>query len=635
MVRFLNDLKGMRKKIFFVFLSIILILPGEAQFQRILKKKIKIPGLESLFQEEPPITTSLNDAQLEIPFLDDFTPQSPIPMGLMPVSVEGHFVLFPGAYVFDAQSYCLHAGAYAPSRGNGYILAPLKGKRAGIIRQILRNSVFHPEIPQQYIQTLIWAILARSSFENLSPEIQDVARNLLAPDELKQIKKNALDYLPGLVRDKAFQKLSPVLQKMYEAENNIRQILSTSEATYEQIEKAAVLMGDPPPDEADREIPEERWSYHPDGYFIRFKPFSYSHTRIEVYVPEIFKIVEDTSGRIRTVADSKDNRIEIIYQEDFPPPAREDEPVRAYYIRQIKILEKSPCFLSANQLTLPGNRGWTLFGSISRKKIPSHLKGFLQAENRYKKALQHQNSLLSLFANIHPKRKPKSLQDLRNLTALMNLYHLKEAVNDMFSPEEISSGYELLFLRNFLSRAWQYVFHLEARGEGLRSSWPFSSRDLDPPFDASGSAAMPGQTGRQRLAQSNRCKEGKASSPLGKAEDAVINALQNNGYAVDAASVFVYEAGGLICFAVRLGAGGNPLPAISCIEQQGNIEEGSQEGAKTLLIGCIQQTGDMTRATAREVDVETGEIGRTGKGDSNGTDQKAIEDALDKALGAF
>jgi hypothetical protein len=94
----------------------------------------------------------------------------------------------------------------------------------------------------------------------------------------------------------------------------------------------------------------------------------------------------------------------------------------------------------------------------------------------------------------------------------------------------------------------------------------------------------------------------------------------------------------LICFAVRLGEGGNPQPSIACIEQQikqGNVEEGSQEGAKTLLIGCIQQAGGATRATVREVDVETGEIGRSGKGDGPGTNQGAVEDAVNKALGAF
>ena len=43
---------------------------------------------------------------------------------------------------------------------------------------------------------------------------------------------------------------------------------------------------DPEWQDGDREIPAGRWSFHPDGFAIRFASDSYHETRIEVVVPE-------------------------------------------------------------------------------------------------------------------------------------------------------------------------------------------------------------------------------------------------------------------------------------------------------------------------------------------------------------
>ncbi len=42
---------------------------------RIPSIPIRIPSLENLLKEEPPITSNINDARSEVPFLDDFKPQ--------------------------------------------------------------------------------------------------------------------------------------------------------------------------------------------------------------------------------------------------------------------------------------------------------------------------------------------------------------------------------------------------------------------------------------------------------------------------------------------------------------------------------------------------------------------------------
>ena len=111
-----------RARIVFVgVLVLFLAATTGAQFKKLRKPKIKIPKLSTIFKQKPAITTSLNDALLEIPFLDEYIPPVPLPMGSMETSDEDMFMLFPGAYFFNAQSYCLHAGTYSPSKGDGYV----------------------------------------------------------------------------------------------------------------------------------------------------------------------------------------------------------------------------------------------------------------------------------------------------------------------------------------------------------------------------------------------------------------------------------------------------------------------------------------------------------------------------------
>lgn len=104
-----------------LLLSFILffVSSGQAQFKKILKKvPIKIPGLESILKSKPPISTSIQDAVTEVPFLDDFNPQHPLPMTVLPRTSDGDFLLdLKGYFRFECKSYCLHAGTYAPDGG--------------------------------------------------------------------------------------------------------------------------------------------------------------------------------------------------------------------------------------------------------------------------------------------------------------------------------------------------------------------------------------------------------------------------------------------------------------------------------------------------------------------------------------
>jgi hypothetical protein len=80
--------------------------------------------------------------------------------------------------------------------------------------------------------------------------------------------------------------MPPLLRQVYEAEANLRQMLTTPGTTFEELERVAVLAGVAPLGEGSREVLEGRWSAHPDGYYIRFLPQGYSYTVTQVWVPQ-------------------------------------------------------------------------------------------------------------------------------------------------------------------------------------------------------------------------------------------------------------------------------------------------------------------------------------------------------------
>jgi hypothetical protein len=164
----------------------------------------------------------------------------------------------------------------------------LQGSKDVVVRRILQNAVAYPEIPQQDIQVLLWAILARTRIGDMPRKTQVTAARLLTPAQLLDLNGGALGMVPGHAWREATQSLPPSLLRTFEAEARLRQLLSTIDASYHEIERLAVLNGNPAPDPASRQIPAGRWSYHPAGHFIRFFPSGYSRSEVQIYVPEPF-----------------------------------------------------------------------------------------------------------------------------------------------------------------------------------------------------------------------------------------------------------------------------------------------------------------------------------------------------------
>lgn len=419
----------------------------------------KIPDMGKILEGEPPITTSINDARTGIPFLDDYEPTLMAPMEILPRTETGGFVLErPGAYVFDLQSYCLHAGTYAPGKGDGYLYAPVKGPQAHIIRNILKRSYQHPEIPQRDVQMLLWAVIARTKISDMPRKKQLTAAKLLTPKEIFEVNGGALGLVPESQFDDAFAKMPDGIRRVLEAEARMREMLTKGQATYEDLERVAVLHGAPPFGEGSREVPKGRWSYHPDGYFIRYFVFGYPHTQIQLSIPGVFDIERDTKRRITLIADRFGNRIETLYDDNINPFTVTGDPgLRGHAIKSIRLVAREiyhpeVIFSSTLELKKPA---WVFVGTPSGKGKPSGSTKFYGARDRYEGAVQHIEEIQEIDDLL---KTDGSMQDLIDLT------HYTTGLEDAILTNKIKNKESANQFLSLTREAWQYAF-VQHQGE--------------------------------------------------------------------------------------------------------------------------------------------------------------------------
>ena len=365
-----------------------------------VKQKLEKFSLNHLLEGEPPVSTSLVDAVTEVPFLDDFNPPEPGPMTVLPRAKNGDFMLVrTGVFKFAAASYCLKAGTYAPSKGAGYLYAPLKGARAEIVRHILENSVLRRDVPQKDIQSLLWAIIARTKFTKMGRPMQLVASKLLTPREIAALSGASLDAVPDAVLDKAMDDagLPGPAREVLRAESRIRSLMTRADASYEDVERVAVLTGTPLPGEGSRGVPWGRWSFHPDGYFIRYFPYGYSRTDIEISVPRPFKLERDAVGRIMSLSDDNDSRIDFEYATAAAVRPVSGGSLKAQALKAVRFSGVHPWHLDQKVEGSWTGAGWTLAGFAGGAAVPKEdAQAFPNAQARVDKVRDVQSNLAHL-----------------------------------------------------------------------------------------------------------------------------------------------------------------------------------------------------------------------------------------------
>ncbi len=151
------------------------------------------------------------------------------------------------------------------------------------------------------MQLLLWAIIAKTNFEDMAGRTKAVALSLLTADQILKLNGGAIKTVANFATDKGLVDKPVWMQKIEEAEHNLRSMYARGDATYEDFERLAVLAGmatEPNP------VESGSWFKHKD-FFVRFEPHGYPRTTVKVYVPEGKTAKFKATTMVATPSDSR------------------------------------------------------------------------------------------------------------------------------------------------------------------------------------------------------------------------------------------------------------------------------------------------------------------------------------------
>lgn len=285
----------MKKTVIFFFVLFIISGRVYSQLDDILKK---VPGVSDVLEEA--VTTSIKDAYPSAYWLSGLDKKLSYAEGR-----KFSLNLEEGLYKFRFNTFCLHAGTYAPTEGAGYLVAPLKGAKAGLIKSILGRYPEHPEIDQKDVQMLLWGIEAGQKFSNYDAAFQFRVTPLLKPEDIALMEVDIKEIGYDLLPDEAKEVLG-----LY---RDLRGKLSDVNSTYEDIERLAVKTGIAPIGKGSKNIGAGVWTSIGDGVYMRCFPEGYKKSEVEIYIPDDIKTEKNAAGNIISLDDGL-NRIELQYE---------------------------------------------------------------------------------------------------------------------------------------------------------------------------------------------------------------------------------------------------------------------------------------------------------------------------------
>lgn len=252
---------------------------------------------------------------------------------------SGGFVLTPGSYRFRSASYCLKPGAYGRPGGNGYMSGEITGKLAPYLHDILANSYSRPDIHRNDIQSLIWGMIAGVKITNMNANAQAAASALLTPQQVVSLSGPDA-FLPSEVSGGALRKMPRSVRNVYNAHQRLRAAASRPDVSFAELEAIAIRDGEAP--STDDDVPKGQWSWHPDGYFIRYDSDTYRRATADIIVPERAEIVRDAIGRISELRFANGDSVVTTYADDTPISGRKYRGVVAFPIARVEIRSTDP-----------------------------------------------------------------------------------------------------------------------------------------------------------------------------------------------------------------------------------------------------------------------------------------------------
>jgi|GEM_PF-2520493 len=196
---------------------------------------------------------------------------------------DGAFILKAGIYEAYVQSYTLDPGDANATKAGGYYPAPIKGAKAKIVSSLLKQIELHPDVQQNDVQQLFFAIVQGVDLEKMPPNVQQTAVRVLPKDIMREMQ--------GAAQAKAFQQgLMNILnahaakdknaqanqQKMADFNKQIQQMRQQADAN-------AAFNAQP---DAAAPVVRGTWVQMPGGFYLRYLPDGFVKTRLQLMVPD-------------------------------------------------------------------------------------------------------------------------------------------------------------------------------------------------------------------------------------------------------------------------------------------------------------------------------------------------------------
>jgi hypothetical protein len=487
-------------------LSLALVVTGLTACAPGATRGLNLPGLNLPglgvpgYSPGSAVTTNIRDARLTANWLQPILAKEE---ALKPVPAPS-FNLAPGYYQYRLQSYCLHAGTYAPDRGDGYALAPYKGSRVNLVRAILQRSVQHPEVKQQDIQLLLWSIESGSNLNVYEPAFQARVAPVLTPAEILELNAPVGQIIDRLLPDS--------LREAASFYGSFRGQLVAAQNNFEEVQRLAVLTGIAPRGPGSLDIPEGSWSFDGNGFYVKPLPEGYTRTVLEVLRPAAFSLKRDAQGRI-TSFESGGYRSEASY-DDAPGrgqlSASDTQPIWRFKTLAVHGPVAGQDASAANTSaanTSAANTSAVNVGFVVPPSVTAALPlaapagpdgaGWWERAKQLKDIKKWLEEIKQYRETAHRGAQPPSEQAIRDLT---DLEHYRDGLQQALKAPNFDR--KLLWLGDHLVRVRMAVAYAACALAG--DCVPGQNPGEVVPYDPTQNVVEPGNTSKQRLGVSAR-----------------------------------------------------------------------------------------------------------------------------------
>jgi hypothetical protein len=439
-----------------------------SQIDKILKN---IPGVDNV-RIDPPVSTSIKDAYPQAFFLKNLDKE------LNPDTSQKYSSdLSSGYYRFKFKTFCLKSGTYSSGKDDGFLPAPLKGKKAELIQNILNRYIEHPEIDQNDVQKLIWGIESGMKFSKYPKDFQLRVKPLLSAEEIAameidvyEIAKDLVPHLPKEVKD---------LLNLY---NEINSKLSSASSSYEDIERLAIKQGTPTSGKGSINVERGTWAIMGNGVYLRCLPQGYRNSIIEEYIPVNITVSRDAKNRITSMDDGT-NKIDITYDDSEGSDSFNGLPIWRFKTIQVTGLAS----FTKNDI------GWYIPSGVKVSGTSSYKRYEDASIPEYNARIKAVDDYIKLVIKTLGKKKQKELNE-SDINALKDLKHFEIALRFIIGMEDATEQwfqYDYPLSVNALYNFAGNLIQGKLKGGSEKSSGPIAS--------ITGLVFVPGNTSLQRL----------------------------------------------------------------------------------------------------------------------------------------